>query len=143
MIHADIGDSYTATTAIYDVINDPVFRDYGRLIFPVDDRYYSGDTLGDLRLAYYSNIDPDETVEITNYMKERAAAGDTIFYDIQKKKRRLIRQKRIPGCSFSRGIPVSDLQSAMRAGRLPMLALYRTAFPMLWNFPNRVITLLP
>ena len=46
MIHADIGDSYTATTAIYDVINDPVFRDYGRLIFPVDDRYYSGDTLG-------------------------------------------------------------------------------------------------
>lgn len=75
-------DSYTLDTAISTVIHDPVFGDYGRLIFPVDDWYYSGDTLGELRLTYYSNIDPDETVEIANYMKQHAAAGDTIFYDI-------------------------------------------------------------
>ena len=42
----------------------------------------SGDTLGSLRLTWYSNIDPDKTVEICNYMREKAAAGDTVFYDI-------------------------------------------------------------
>lgn len=39
-------------------------------------------TMGNLYLTYYSNIVPDMTVEITNYMKEHAASGDTIFYDI-------------------------------------------------------------
>ena len=73
---------YTVDTLISDVIADPVFGDYGRLIFPVDTGYYSGDTLGSLRLTWYSNIDPDKTVEITNYMKEHAGLGDTIFYDI-------------------------------------------------------------
>ena len=73
---------YTVDTLISDVIADPVFGDYGRLIFPVDTGYYSGDTLGSLRLTWYSNIDPDKTVEITNYMKEHAGQGDTIFYDI-------------------------------------------------------------
>lgn len=28
--------SYTLTTKVVDVIHDPVFEDYGRLIFPVD-----------------------------------------------------------------------------------------------------------
>ena len=63
-----VSDPFTIDTVISDVMNDPVFGDYGRLIFPVDDWYYSGDTLGDLRLTYYSNIDSNETVEIANYM---------------------------------------------------------------------------
>ena len=32
-------DLYSFTTAISDVMSDPVFGDYGRLIFPVDDWY--------------------------------------------------------------------------------------------------------
>ena len=78
----ETSDLYTVDTLISDVIADPVFGEYGRLIFPVDTGYYSGDTLGSLRLTWYSNIDPDKTVEITNYMKEHAGQGDTIFYDI-------------------------------------------------------------
>ena len=78
----ETSDLYTVDTLISDVIVDPVFGEYGRLIFPVDTGYYSGDTLGSLRLTWYSNIDPDKTVEITNYMKEHAGQGDTIFYDI-------------------------------------------------------------
>ena len=73
---------YTVDTLISDAIADPVFGEYGRLIFPVETGYYSGDTLGNLRLTWYSNIDPDKTVEITNYMKEHAGAGETIFFDI-------------------------------------------------------------
>ena len=59
-----------------------MFGSYGRLLFPVEDAYYSGDTLEDLGLTYYSHIDPDETVEIVNTLRERAADGQTIFYDI-------------------------------------------------------------
>lgn len=77
-----MGGAYTADTKISDVINDPVFENYGRLIFPVDSSYYSGDTLGNLRLTWYNNISPDKTVEIVNYMKDHAAADDVIFYDI-------------------------------------------------------------
>ena len=73
---------YTSDSKISDVVNDPVFGDYGRLIFPVDEGYYSGETLTDLRLTWYSNIDVNKTVEIVNYMKSHAKAGDVIFYDI-------------------------------------------------------------
>ncbi len=73
---------YTGKTKISDVINDPAFDSYGRLIFPVDKGYYSGDTLENLRLTWYTHIDPDKTVEIANYMKNHAENGDVIFYDI-------------------------------------------------------------
>lgn len=33
----------TEQTKISDVINDPLFSDYGRLIFPANDNYYSGE----------------------------------------------------------------------------------------------------
>lgn len=76
------GGAYTLDTKITDVINNPVFKDYGRLIFPVDSGYYSGDTIKDVQLTWYNNIDPNKTLEILNYMKSHAEAGDTIFYDI-------------------------------------------------------------
>ena len=74
--------SYTADTRITDVISDPVFGDYGRLIFPVNEWYYSGDTLGGLSMTWYTHIDPNKTVEICNYLKTQAVNGQTIFYDI-------------------------------------------------------------
>lgn len=73
---------YSRTSRISDVMNDPVFGDYGRLIFPADDGYWSGNTLEDLHLVWYNDIDPDKTVEIVNYMRSHAAKGDTIFYSI-------------------------------------------------------------
>ncbi len=75
-------EQYTKETRISEVLSDPVFGDYGRLIFPVDSGYYSGTTLGDLRLTWYNYIDPDKTVEICNYMRDHAVNGDVIFYDI-------------------------------------------------------------
>lgn len=73
---------YTSDSKISDVVNDSVFGDYGRLIFPVDEGYYSGETLADLRLTWYSNLDVNKTVEIVNYMKSQAQNGNAIFYDI-------------------------------------------------------------
>ena len=73
---------YTARSSINDVISDPVFSDYGRLLFPTERGYMSGDTLGSLGLTWYSHIDPAETVEIVNTLHERAASGETVFCDI-------------------------------------------------------------
>ena len=72
---------YTINSKISEVISDSDFGNYGKLIFPVDNRYYSGDTLGNLRLTWY-DINTAKTVEIINYMKYHAASGDKIFFDI-------------------------------------------------------------
>ena len=60
--------SFDKNTRIADVISNSSFEDYGRLIFPADTGYYSGDTLEELRLTWYNNISPDKTVEIVNYV---------------------------------------------------------------------------
>ena len=73
---------FTKDTKIETVVNDSVFENYGRLMFPVKKHYYSGDTLGNLNIAWYNNIDSDETVEIVNYLKQHASEGETVFYDI-------------------------------------------------------------
>ena len=58
----EMSEPFTAKTAIQDVIQDVAFGEYGRLIFPVNDHYYNGETLEDLQLTYYSHIDPNATV---------------------------------------------------------------------------------
>jgi len=73
---------WNENTGINEVIAYPGFGDWGRLIFPADEGYYSGSTLKDLHLTWYSNIQPAKTVEIVNYFKEKADAGKTVFYDI-------------------------------------------------------------
>lgn len=73
---------FTADTPVEAVLQDEVFGDYGRLLFPVDTGYWSGDTLGELQLTWYNNIDPEETVEIVNTLWQRAEAGETVFYGI-------------------------------------------------------------
>ena len=70
---------YNRQTRISDVMNDPAFGDYGRLIFPVNTGYWSGTTLEQLQLTWYNYIDPDKTVEVCNYLRAHA---DTCFIDI-------------------------------------------------------------
>lgn len=77
-----MSEPFTRETAIKEVADYPAFGDYGRLMFPTDEWYYDGDTLGTLSLTWYNNMDPDKTVEIANYFRENAEAGNTIFYDI-------------------------------------------------------------
>ena len=79
--NSDSSAEYTLTTKVADVINDPVFEDYGRLIFPVD-RTISADLelqdVGDI-LVWYNNVNPNRTVEIANYLRDQAAAGAVIM----------------------------------------------------------------
>lgn len=122
--------SFTTATKISDVINDPVFGDYGRLIFPVDEGYYSGDTLGELRLTWYSNIDPDKTVEIANYMKAHAGAGETIFYDIYTDEEKAADpDKEDTGLFFFKGKPGARFAVCNAGGGFAYVGAMHDSFP--------------
>ena len=75
-------EEITADTRIDDVIHNPAFGNFGWLIFPANEYYYSGETLGDLRLTWYSNIKPSRTVDIVRHMLGDVQEGRQIFYPI-------------------------------------------------------------
>ncbi len=125
-----MGGAYTADTKISDVINDPVFENYGRLIFPVDSSYYSGDTLGNLRLTWYNNISPDKTVEIVNYMKDHAAADDVIFYDIySEEEKALDSEKENTGLFFFKGTSGEKFAVCNAGGGFVYVGAMQDSFP--------------
>ena len=125
-----VSDPFTIDTTISDVMNDPVFGDYGRLIFPVDDWCYSGDTLGELRLTYYSNIDSNETVEIANYLKEHAASGSTIFYDIYTEEEKAADpEKEDTGLFFFKGTPGERFAVCNAGGAFAYVGAMQDSFP--------------
>lgn len=74
--------AYTQDTPIVDVASDPVFEGAGRYLFPIDEGYMSGSTLGSLGLTWYSHIDPAETVSITNHLHREAVSGEPVFLQI-------------------------------------------------------------
>lgn len=122
--------AYTENTKISDVIHDPVFGEYGRLILPVNDGYYSGDTLGSLRLTWYSHIDKKKTVEIASYMKEHAEAGDTIFYDIYTDEEKAADPaKEDTGIFFFKGEPGARFAICNAGGGFAYVGAMHDSFP--------------
>lgn len=123
-------EQYTINTKISDVINDPVFGNYGRLIFPVNNSYYSGDTLGELELTWYSNIDPTKTVEIANYMRSHAENGDVIFYDIYTdEEKEADPSKKDTGLFFFKGNPGERFAVCNAGGGFAYVGAMHDSFP--------------
>lgn len=121
---------YTSDTKITAVMDDPVFGDYGRLIFPANSGYYSGDTLGQLRLTYYSHIDPDATVEIANYLKDHAQAEETIFYDIYTDEEKAADpDKKDTGLFFFKGEPGAKFAICNAGGAFAYVGAMHDSFP--------------
>ena len=121
---------YTVDTPVSEVMNDPAFGDYGRLIFPVDRGYWSGNTLGDLDYVWYNYIDPNKTVEITNYMKAHAVAGDTIFYDIYTEEEKAADpEKRDTGLFFFKGDPGAKFAVCCAGGGHMYVGAMHDSFP--------------
>jgi len=112
------------------VIYYPAFGDCGRLIFPVNRSYYSGNTLGNLDLTWYSEIDPDKTVEICNYFKNRADAGDTFFYNIYSEQERAADpSKNDTGIFFFRGNPGAKFAVCNAGGGMVFVGSMHDSFP--------------
>lgn len=80
-------DSYfTENSTVGEVISDPAFEDFGRLLFPVDRQVPVNTTLSEVSTekiyVWYSNIQPEKTVEIVNHLKARADAGEKMYFPI-------------------------------------------------------------
>ena len=121
---------YTTTSKISEVMNDPAFGDYGHLLFPVEDYYYSGDTLGNLHLTWYNYIDADTTVEIVNTLKHRTASGETIFYDIYTDAEKASDpDKADTGLFFFRGEPGAKVAICNAGGGFAFVGAMHDSFP--------------
>lgn len=121
---------FNTNTRISDVMSDPAFGDYGRLIFPVNTGYYSGSTLGDLSMTWYKGIDPDKTVEICNYMKSHALAGDTVFYDIYTDAEKAADpSKKNTGLFFFKGDPGARFAIVSAGGGMVYVGAMHDSFP--------------
>lgn len=130
MVQETTQNRYTTDTKISEVISDPVFGEYGRLIFPVDEGYYSGETLGELELTWYNNIDPNKTVEITNYLKEQAQAGETVFYDIYTEEEKASDpDKEDTGLFFFKGTPGERFAVCNAGGGFAYVGAMQDSFP--------------
>lgn len=128
--NVDHSEPYTTNTKISDVLSDAAFGDYGRLIFPVDSGYSIGNTLGELRLTWYSHIDPNKTVEIANYMKSHAEAGETIFYDIYSDEEKAADpEKKDTGLFFFKGDPGARFAICNAGGGFAYVGAMHDSFP--------------
>jgi hypothetical protein len=122
--------SYTKDTLISDVISDPVFDDYGKLIFPVNSGYMSGNTLGTLGLTWYNNIVPDKTVEIVNYMKSQVESGKAIFYNIYSKSElKIDPSKKNTGLFYFRGKSGKKIAVVNAGGGFAYVGAMQDSFP--------------
>ena len=122
----------TRGTLVRDVMNDPVFGDYGRLLFPVDRTIPEDMTLEDVGdvLVWYNDINPDKTVEIVNTLGERAAAGDTVFYDIYTEEEKAADpDKEDTGLFFFRGEPGGKVAICNAGGGFVYVGAMQDSFP--------------
>ena len=127
---AETSVGYTAESSISSVINDPAFEDYGRLLFPTGTSYRRGDRLGNLSLTWYNYIDPDKTVEIVNTLKQRALAGETIFYDIYSDAEKAADPaKKDTGLFFFRGDPGAKFAICNAGGGFAYVGAMHDSFP--------------
>lgn len=121
---------YDENTRIADVVNDSIFGDYGRLLFPVNDWYYSGETLGELQLTWYNNIDPDKTVEIVNHLRQQVTSGNAIFYDIYTEEEKdADPNKKDTGLFFFKGTPGEKFAVCNAGGGFVYVGAMQDSFP--------------
>ncbi|UEB79064.1 alpha/beta hydrolase [Clostridium sp. M62/1] len=122
--------TFDVTTPIADVISAPAFGDYGNLLFPVDNGYTSGDTLGELQLTWYNYINPQTTVEIINTLYDRACAGETIFYDIYSEEEKAADpDKENTGLFFFKGEPGEKFAVCNAGGGFAYVGAMQDSFP--------------
>ncbi len=122
--------TYTEKTKISEVINDPAFQSKGRLLFPVQREYMSGNTLGSLELTWYSEIDADMTVTICNHLKERAEAGEKIFFDIySEEEKKADPRKNDTGLWYFKGEPGSHFAVCNAGGGFAYVGAMHDSIP--------------
>ena len=122
--------AFTPATPVREVVAAPEFAGFGRLLFPVDDGYWSGDTLGNLRLTWYTGIRPESTVAVCERLRADAAAGRTVFLDLYAEaEKRADPSKRDTGLFFFRGKPGAPFAIVNAGGGFCFVGAMHDSFP--------------
>lgn len=130
----DTANMYMLSSTVGDVINDPYFEDFGRLLFPVDRSVSEQMTLEEISSSnvyiWYSYIDPDKTVEIIQNLHDRAAAGKRVFYDIYtEEEKEMDPSKRDTGIFFFKGNPGEKFAVVNAGGGFMYVGAMQDSFP--------------
>jgi acetyl esterase/lipase len=132
------GDGYTEyfteDTTLGEIINDPAFDDFGRLLFPVDRTVTDDMTLKDISSSsvyvWYNYIDADETVAVVNRLKSDSKAGKQIFYNIYSEEEiRSDPSKADTGLFFFRGNPGEKFAVMNAGGGFMYVGAMHDSFP--------------
>lgn len=129
-----INYTYTLDSTVENVLNDPYFEDFGRLLFPVDRQVSTTMTLKQLSsqnvYVWYNNIDPNMTVEIIQYLHDQAAAGEQIFYDIYTEDEKASdASKNDTGLFFFKGTPYEKFAVLNAGGGFMYVGAMHDSFP--------------
>ena len=121
---------YDENTRINEVMADPVFGDSGRLLFPTNNSYWIGERLKDLRLTWYTHINPSKTVEVLNYLKKEASEGRPFFFNIYTEEEMVAdSQKRNTGLFYFAGKPGSRFAVCNAGGGFAYVGAIHDSFP--------------
>lgn len=134
IVKTESGNIYTRSSTVGDVINDPYFEDFGRLLFPVDRTVSEDMTLEEISSGsvyiWYHDIDPDKTVEIIQSLHDHAAAGDQVFYDIySEEEKKADPSKDDTGLFFFRGNPNEKFAVVNAGGGFMYVGAMQDSFP--------------
>ena len=121
---------YDRFALIEDVILDPAFKDFGRLLFPVEKQFYCGEKLEQFTMVFYNYHDPAKTVEIVNSLKTRSLAGYKVFFDIYSPEEKLEdASKANTGLFFFRGKPGAKTAICIAGGGQMFVGAMHDSFP--------------
>lgn len=125
---------YTRSSTVEDVLSDPYFEDFGRLLFPVDIAVSEDMTLAEISSSsvyvWYNYIDADKTVEIVQSLHDQTAAGEPVFYEIYtEEERRADPSKEDTGLFFFRGEPGEKFAVVNAGGGFLYVGAMHDSFP--------------
>ena len=119
-------------TKIIDIINNPIFGNFGRYIFPLHKNISTSLTIKNLDSIYtwYNHMNPNKTIEIINYFISEIKKGNKIFFDIYtNKEKELDISKKETGLFFFRGNPGEKFAIINAGGAFSYVGAMHDSFP--------------
>ena len=125
---------FTQVTTVAQVTADPAFKDFGRLLFPVDLSIPGTMTLKQLSSSqvylWYSHIKTEKTLDILNTLRERSLKGERIFFPIYGEAEMASDpSKKQTGLFFFRGEPGREFAVMNAGGGFYYVGAMHDSFP--------------
>lgn len=119
---------------VRDLLSHPLLKGFAERLLPWDDNSRYLDTplsrVGSL-MPYHGHVDPEVVVAALNHMIDKAAAGETVFYDFYTdQQKREDAAKRNTGLFFYRGKPGAPFAIICPGGGFAYVGSLHEGFPL-------------